>query len=54
SNKFAKYLRNTGGSLSDLAGNEPFALPNTLCFGILDLVQNLILKFTQPYIRGLC
>ncbi|CAG8581277.1 5762_t:CDS:10, partial [Funneliformis caledonium] len=48
SNKLFKTLRNTGGFLNDLAGNEPLALPNILWFGILDLAQNLIQKSTQP------
>ncbi|CAG8583792.1 11169_t:CDS:2, partial [Funneliformis caledonium] len=54
SNKLFKTLRNTGGFLNDLAGNEPLALPNMLWFGILDLAQNLIQKSTQPVIQGLC
>ncbi|CAG8593485.1 5003_t:CDS:2 [Funneliformis caledonium] len=54
SNKLVKALRNTGSFLNDLAGNEPFALPDMLWFGMLDLAQNLIKKFNQPAIYGLC
>ncbi|CAG8438151.1 4835_t:CDS:2 [Funneliformis caledonium] len=53
SNKLFKTLRNAGGFLNNLAGNEPLALPNMLWFGILDLAQNLIQKSTQPVIQGL-
>ncbi|CAG8617420.1 10377_t:CDS:2 [Funneliformis caledonium] len=42
SNKLFKTIKNTGGFLNDIAGNEPLALPNMLWFGILDLAQNLI------------
>jgi hypothetical protein len=54
SNKVAKALRNTGNFLSDLAGNEPLALPHTLWFGILDLAHNLIQKSTHDVTYGLC
>jgi hypothetical protein len=54
SNKVAKALKNTGGFLNDLAGNEPIALPHTLWFGILDLAQQLIQKSTQTASYGLC
>ncbi|GES87313.1 hypothetical protein GLOIN_2v1869728 [Rhizophagus clarus] len=54
SNKVAKTLKNTGSFLSDLAGNEPLALPHTLWFGILDLAQNLIQKSTRIATYGLC
>jgi tetratricopeptide (TPR) repeat protein len=46
--KLVKSFKNTGSFLS-----KPFALPNTLWFGILDLAQNLILKSTHTAIRGL-
>jgi Tfp pilus assembly protein PilF len=54
SNKIAKALKNTGGFLNDLAGNEPIALPHTLWFGILDLAQNLIQRSTRTATYGLC
>src|SRR5581483_2553301 len=54
SNKVVKAFKNTGGFLNDLAGNEPFALPHTLWFGILDLAQNLIQKSTRTSTYGLC
>src|SRR6266498_1478505 len=54
SNKISKALKNTGGFLNDLAGNEPLALPHILWFGILDLAQNLIQKSTRTAIYGLC
>ncbi|CAI2190831.1 9459_t:CDS:2, partial [Funneliformis geosporum] len=53
SNKLSKF-RYTGGFLSDLAGNQPLAFPNTLWFGILDLAQNLIQKSAHPVIYNLC
>ncbi|RIA88526.1 hypothetical protein C1645_806747 [Glomus cerebriforme] len=54
SNKLAKSLRNTGGFLNELTGNEPLALPHTLWFGILDLAQNLIQRSTKTATYGLC
>jgi tetratricopeptide (TPR) repeat protein len=54
SNKVAKDLKNTGGFLNNLAGNEPIALPHTLWFGILDLAQNLIQRSTRTATYGLC
>ncbi len=54
SNKVFKALRNTGSFLNDLAGNEPFALPHTLWFGILDLAFSLVEKSTQTATYGLC
>ncbi|PKC07984.1 hypothetical protein RhiirA5_478301 [Rhizophagus irregularis] len=53
-NKLIKVLRNTGNFINDLAENEPLALPHTLWFGILDLVQNLIQKSTRASTYGLC
>ncbi|RIA86375.1 hypothetical protein C1645_740892 [Glomus cerebriforme] len=53
-NKLVKSLRNTGGFINDLTGNEPLVLPHTLWFGILDLAHNLIQKSTQTSIHGLC
>ncbi|GET55520.1 hypothetical protein GLOIN_2v1872937 [Rhizophagus irregularis DAOM 181602=DAOM 197198] len=54
SNKVAKALKNTGGFINELAGNEPIALPHTLWFGILDLAQNLIQKSSRIATYGLC
>ncbi|POG83104.1 hypothetical protein GLOIN_2v1867040 [Rhizophagus irregularis DAOM 181602=DAOM 197198] len=54
SNKVAKALKNTGGFLNELAGNEPIALPHTLWFGILDLAQNLIQRSSLIATYGLC
>ncbi|CAB5147586.1 unnamed protein product [Rhizophagus irregularis] len=54
SNKVAKALKNTGGFLNELAGNEPIALPHTLWFGILDLAQNIIQRSSRIATYGLC
>ncbi|UZO03965.1 uncharacterized protein OCT59_024364 [Rhizophagus irregularis] len=54
SNKVVKALKNTGGFLNELAGNEPIALPDTLWFGILDLAQNLIQRSSRTATYGLC
>ncbi|CAB5200527.1 uncharacterized protein OCT59_027503 [Rhizophagus irregularis] len=54
SNKVAKALKNTGGFLNELAGNEPIALPHILWFGILDLAQNLIQRSSRIATYGLC
>ncbi|CAB5194214.1 unnamed protein product [Rhizophagus irregularis] len=54
SNKVAKALKNAGGFLNELARNEPIALPHTLWFGILDLVQNLIQRSSRIATYGLC
>ncbi|RGB29984.1 hypothetical protein C1646_765923 [Rhizophagus diaphanus] len=54
SNKVVKALKNAGGFLNELAGNEPIALPHTLWFGILDLAQNLIRRSSRIAIYGLC
>ncbi|PKY33619.1 hypothetical protein RhiirB3_495675 [Rhizophagus irregularis] len=54
SNKVAKALKNTGGFLNELAGNEPIALPHSLWFGILDLAQNLIQRSSRIATYGLC
>src|SRR2546430_16878028 len=54
SNKLIKALKDTGNFFSDLAGNEPLALPHTLWFGILDLAHNLIQKSTRKATHGLC
>ncbi|CAI2178036.1 8956_t:CDS:2 [Funneliformis geosporum] len=48
SNKLDKALRNTGGFLNDLAGNEPLALLNMLWFGILE-DNDSISHFTKSY-----
>ncbi|CAI2198776.1 3000_t:CDS:1, partial [Funneliformis geosporum] len=53
-NKLARSLKNTGGFISDMVGNEPLALPDMLWFGMLDLAQNLIQKSSQPVIHGFC
>src|SRR6266511_1311595 len=53
-NKLAKTFKNTGNFLNDFTRNEPFALPDTLWFGILDLAQNLIQNSTQTVTYGLC
>ncbi|RGB38008.1 hypothetical protein C1646_779952 [Rhizophagus diaphanus] len=50
----AKTLKNAGGLLNELAGNEPIALPHTLWFGILDLAQNLIQRSSRITTYGLC
>ncbi|PKC73047.1 hypothetical protein RhiirA1_488049 [Rhizophagus irregularis] len=54
SDKVARALKNTGSFLNDFTGNEPLALPHTLWFGLLDLVQNLIQKSTRMATYGLC
>ncbi|UZO08280.1 uncharacterized protein OCT59_028538 [Rhizophagus irregularis] len=54
SNKVVKALKNTGGFLNELAGNEPIALPHSLWFGILDLAQNLIQRSSRIATYGLC
>ncbi|CAB5199625.1 unnamed protein product [Rhizophagus irregularis] len=54
SNKAAKALKNVGGFLNELAGNEPIALPHILWFGILDLAQNLIQRSSRIATYGLC
>ncbi|UZO07238.1 uncharacterized protein OCT59_027531 [Rhizophagus irregularis] len=54
SNKVAKALKNTGGFLNELSGNEPIALPHILVFGILDLAQNLIQRSSRIATYGLC
>ncbi|CAI2174864.1 16799_t:CDS:2 [Funneliformis geosporum] len=54
SNKVSKTLRNTRSLLSDLAGNEPIALPHTLWFGILDLAHDLIKTSSRTATHGLC
>ncbi|CAB5204242.1 unnamed protein product, partial [Rhizophagus irregularis] len=54
SNKVTKALKNAGGFLNDLSGNEPIALPHTLWFGILDLAQNLIQRSSRIATYGLC
>ncbi|GBB92858.1 hypothetical protein RclHR1_02070001 [Rhizophagus clarus] len=54
SNKVIKAFKSTGSLLSDLAGNEPLALPHTLWFGLLDIAQNLIQKSTRKATYGLC
>ncbi|POG65177.1 hypothetical protein GLOIN_2v1844864 [Rhizophagus irregularis DAOM 181602=DAOM 197198] len=54
SNKVAKTLKNAGGLLNEIAGNEPIALPHTLWFGILDLAQNLIQRSSRITTYGLC
>ncbi|RGB33014.1 hypothetical protein C1646_743618 [Rhizophagus diaphanus] len=54
SNKVTKTLKNVGGLLNDLAGNEPIALPHILWFGLLDLAQNLIQRSSRIATYGLC
>ncbi|EXX50670.1 uncharacterized protein OCT59_016439 [Rhizophagus irregularis] len=54
SNKVVKTLKNAGGLLNDLAGNEPIALPHILWFGLLDLAQNLIQRSSRIATYGLC
>ncbi|PKY50372.1 TPR-like protein [Rhizophagus irregularis] len=49
SNKLAKVLKNTGNFINDLAGNEPLALPHTLCNSTIDSSEKFrnLLKFVK-------